>query len=101
MTYSPIPLIKGLIRDTQEYLLSLNIEISQKENEILELTLKKEFTKSALIQKNTPTQVVNKFLSEHYNLTNKLTPRSFSEDTFFLIMQWGVHKASEMKKSNE
>ena len=48
MTYSPIPLIKGLIHDTQEYLLSLNIEISQKENEILELTLKKEFTKSLL-----------------------------------------------------
>ena len=39
MTYSPVPLIKGLIHDTQEYLLSLNIEISQKENEILELTL--------------------------------------------------------------
>ena len=101
MTYSPIQLINGLIQDTQEYLLSIDIEMSQKEIEILELTLKKEFTKSTLIQKNTPTQVINNFLSYHYNLTNKLTPRSFSEDTFFLIMQWGVHKASEMKKSIE
>lgn len=101
MTYSPIQLINGLIQDTQEYLLSIDIEMSQKEIEILELTLKKEFTKSTLIQKNTPTQVINNFMSDHYNLTNKLTPRSFSEDTFFLIMQWGVHKASEMKKSIE
>ena len=101
MTYSPIPLIQGLIHDTQVYLLSLDIEISQNEKISLEKTLKKEFTKSALIQKNTPTQLVNKFLFDNYNLTSKLTPRSFSEDTFLLIMQWGIHKASEIKKSNE
>ena len=96
MSYSPVPLINGLIADTQKYLISLDIKIAKKEIDLLQQALSSELTKNVSLQTNTPTQIVNTFLVENYELSNKLTPRSFSEETFFLIMQWGVHKASKV-----
>ena len=96
MSYSPVPLINGLIADTQEYLISLDIKIAKKEIDLLQQTLSSELTKKIRLQTNTPTEIVNTFLLENYDLSNKLTPRSFSEETFYLIMQWGVHKASKV-----
>ena len=98
MSYSPVPLINGLIIDTQEYLTSQKITVTKEEKNLLKRTLENELTKSLSSQKNTPTQIVNNFLSENYELSQKLTPRSFSEETFFLIMQWGVNKASKVRK---
>ena len=87
--------------DTDKYLASLNITISKNEKDLLKRTLKLEFTKSMYLQKNTPTQLVNNFLVENYELSSRLTPRSFSEETFFLIMQWGINKASRVSNKNE
>lgn len=101
MTYSSIPLIEGLLKDTEKHLLSVGIKITDKNRGMLETILKQEFTKNPLTQKYTPTQVVNKFLSENYQFKETLTPRSFSEETFFLIMQWGIHKASEISNFDE
>ena len=70
--------------------------LEKKEIDLLQKTLSSELTKKIRLQTNTPTQIVNTFLLENYELSNKLTPRSFSEETFFLIMQWGVHKASKV-----
>lgn len=98
MSYSPVPLINGLIIDTQEYLTSQKITVTKEEKNLLKRTLENELTKSLSSQKNTPTQIVNNFLLENYELSQKLTPRSFSEETFFLIMQWGVNKASKVRK---
>jgi hypothetical protein len=101
MTYSAVPLINGLLVDTDKYLASLNITISKNEKDLLKRTLKHEFTKSMYLQKNTPTQLVNNFLLDNYELSEKLTPRSFSEETFLLIMQWGLHKASKVSNKSE
>ena len=90
MSYSPVPLINGLIIDTQEYLISQKITVTKKEKDLLKKILENELTKSLSSQTNTPTQIVNNFLLENYKLSQKLTPRSFSEETFFLIMQWGI-----------
>tara|TARA_B100000902_G_scaffold150737_1_gene147241 strand:- start:530 stop:826 length:297 start_codon:yes stop_codon:yes gene_type:complete len=97
MSYSSVPLIQGLIKDTEEYLLSNGINVKKEDKDLLETTLRKEFTKSYDLQTNTPTQIVNSFLYKNYQLSSKLTPRSFSEETFMLIMQWGVHKASKIQ----
>ena len=98
MSYSPVPLINGLIIDTQEYLTSQKITVTKEEKNLLKRTLENELKKSLSSQTNTPTQIVNNFLLENYELSQKLTPRSFSEETFFLIMQWGVNKASKVRK---
>ena len=98
MSYSPVPLINGLIIDTQEYLTSQKITVTKEEKNLLKRTLENELTKRLSSQTNTPTQIVNNFLLENYELSQKLTPRSFSEETFFLIMQWGVNKASKVRK---
>ena len=98
MSYSPVPLINGLIIDTQKYLISQKIKVTKKEKNLLKRTLENELTKNLSSQTNTPTQIVNNFLLENYELSQKLTPRSFSEETFFLIMQWGINKASKVKK---
>ena len=98
MSYSPVPLINGLIIDTQEYLTSQKITVTKEEKNLLKRTLENELTKSLSSQTNTPTQIVNNFLLENYELSQKLTPRSFSEETFFLIMQWGGNKASKVRK---
>ncbi len=98
MSYSPFPLINGLIIDTQKYLISQKIKVTKKEKNLLKRTLENELTKNLSSQTNTPTQIVNNFLLENYELSQKLTPRSFSEETFFLIMQWGVNKASKVRK---
>ena len=98
MSYSPVPLINGLIIDTQEYLTSQKITVTKEEKNLLKRTLENELTKRLSSQTNTPTQLVNNFLLENYELSQKLTPRSFSEETFFLIMQWGVNKASKVRK---
>ena len=101
MSYSPFPLINGLINDTQDYLTSVNIVITKQENDLLKSILTTELTKSLNIQTNTPTQLVNNFLVENYELSSRLTPRSFSEETFFLIMQWGINKASRVSNKYE
>ena len=101
MSYSPVPLINGLIIDTLEYLTSQQITATKKEKDLFKRTLENELTKSLKSQTNTPTQIVNNFLLENYELSKKLTPRSFSEETFFLIMQWGINKASEVKNKSE
>jgi len=101
MSYSPVPLINGLIIDTLEYLTSQQITATKKEKDLFKRTLENELTKSLNSQTNTPTQIVNNFLLENYELSKKLTPRSFSEETFFLIMQWGINKASEVKNKSE
>lgn len=101
MSYSPVPLINGLIIDTQEYLTSQKITVTKEEKNLLKRTLENELTKSLSSQTNTPTQIVNNFLLENYELSQKLTPRSFSEETFFLIMQWGVNKASRLENKSE
>ena len=101
MSYSPLPLINGLINDTHDYLTSVNVVITKKEKELLKSALTTELTKSLDIQTNTPTQIVNNFLKNNYELSKRLTPRSFSEETFFLIMQWGINKASTVSNKNE
>ena len=101
MSYSPVPLINGLIIDTQEYLTSQKITVTKEEKNLLKRTLENELTKRLSSQTNTPTQIVNNFLLENYELSQKLTPRSFSEETFFLIMQWGVNKASRLENKSE
>ncbi|MDA9845532.1 hypothetical protein N9C79_00970 [Acidimicrobiia bacterium] len=61
MSYSPVPLINGLIADTQKYLISLDIKIAKKEIDLLQQALSSELTKNVSLQTNTPTQIVNTF----------------------------------------
>jgi hypothetical protein len=41
MSYSPVPLINGLIIDTQEYLISQKITVTKKEKDLLKKNTRK------------------------------------------------------------
>ena len=55
--------------------------------------LKKDFE----LQTKTPTQIINTFLNEDFNLKVTLTPNDFGETARDQIIIWGISKAKKLE----
>ena len=91
-------LIDEIIKTTKEKVeLSGNLLDNNNEKRLKGILIG-ELSKPSFQQSKTPTQLVNDFLFEVFDINFSLTPASFGEQGHKLIMEWGIQKSSYMNE---
>ena len=80
------------------FLRELLSAVENNDEERLKGILIGELSKPSFEQSKTPTQLVNDFLFEVFDINFSLTPASFGEQGHKLIMEWGIQKSSDMNE---
>ena len=91
-------LINEIIKATQEKVEISGYLLDSSDEERLKGVLIGELSKPSFQQSKTPTQLVNDFLLEIFDINFNLTPASFGEQGHKLIMEWGIQKSSDMNE---
>ena len=89
--------IKNLMTGTISYLKEMDFDLSAKQENTLESSLKSELNKGFELQRKTPTQIINTFLNEDLKLKVTLTPNDFGEKARDQIIIWGISKAKNLE----
>ena len=89
--------IKSRVTGTASYLKEMGFELSAEQENTLESSLMSELKKDFELQTKTPTQIINTFLNEDFNLKVTLTPNDFGEKARDQIIIWGISKAKNLE----
>ena len=85
--------VKILTNGLKFYLKNENIKIVESDFQILENELFSEFSLPYIDQTQTPTQFLNEFVKNKYDLKKIITPQNLGPDAHEQIMLWGFTKA--------
>ena len=84
---------KTLCEGLKQYLKNENIKINDADFQELENILINEFNLPYSEQTQTPTQFLNEFVKNKYDLKKIITPQNLGPDAHEQIMLWGFTKA--------
>ena len=89
--------VRNLVTGTVSYLKEIDFDLTSKQENKLESSLMSELKKDFELQTKTPTQIINTFLNEDFNLKVTLTPNDFGEKARDQIIIWGISKAKNLE----
>ena len=85
-----------LINGLKFYLKNENVKIVDFDFQALENELFSEFSLPYINQTQTPTQFLNEFVKNKYDLKKIITPQNLGPDALEQIMLWGLTKARKL-----
>ena len=97
MNLDTLLFVRNLVTGTVSYLKEIDFDLSSKQENKLESSLMSELKKDFELQTKTPTQIINTFLNEDFNLKVTLTPNDFGEKARDQIIIWGISKAKNLE----
>ncbi len=84
---------KILTNGLKFYLKNEKVKIQESDFQILENELFSEFSLPYIDQTQTPTQFLNEFVKNKYDVNKIITPQNLGPDAHEQIMFWGLNKA--------
>ena len=88
--------VATLINGLKFYLKNEKVRIVDFDFEVLENELISEFSLPFIDQTQTPTQFLNEFVKNKYDLKKIITPQNLGPDAHEQIMLWGLTKARKL-----
>ena len=85
--------VKILTNGLKFYLKNEKVKIEESDFQILENELFSEFSLPYIDQTQTPTQFLNEFVKNKYDVKKVITPQNLGPDAHEQIMLWGLTKA--------
>ena len=90
--------VETLINGLKFYLKNENVKIVDFDFQALENELISEFSLPFIDQSQTPTQFLNEFVKNKYDLKKIITPQNLGPDAHEQIMLWGINKARKLNE---
>tara|TARA_Y100001970_G_scaffold284331_1_gene401470 strand:- start:68 stop:367 length:300 start_codon:yes stop_codon:yes gene_type:complete len=87
--------IDTLIIGTVNSLEKREIHITNEQEINLRKALSEELNQEFELQSKTPTQVINNFINNEFQINSNLTPNDFGDEAKELIIMWGLSKAKK------
>ena len=87
--------IDTLIIGTVNSLEKREIHITNEQEINLRKALSEELKQEFELQSKTPTQVINNFINNEFQINSNLTPNDFGDEAKELIIMWGLSKAKK------
>ena len=87
--------IDTLIIGTVNSLEKRDIQITNEQEINLRKALSEELNQEFELQSKTPTQVINNFINNEFQINSNLTPNDFGDEAKELIIMWGLSKAKK------
>tara|TARA_Y100000816_G_C26049584_1_gene550202 strand:- start:562 stop:861 length:300 start_codon:yes stop_codon:yes gene_type:complete len=87
--------IDTLIIGTVNSLEKREIHINNEQEINLRKALSEELKQEFELQSKTPTQVINNFIKNEFQINSNLTPNDFGDEAKELIIMWGLSKAKK------
>ena len=87
--------IDTLIIGTVNSLEKRDIQITNEQEINLRKALSEELKQEFELQSKTPTQVINNFINNEFQINSNLTPNDFGDEAKELIIMWGLSKAKK------
>ena len=88
--------VKILTNGLKFYLKNENVKIVEFDIQILENKMFSEFSQPYIDQTQTPTQFLNEFVKNKYDVKKIITPQNLGPDAHEQIMLWGITKARKL-----
>ena len=88
--------VKILTNGLKFYLKNEKVKIQESDFQILENELFSEFSLPYIDQTKTPTQFLNDFVKNKYDVNKIITPQNLGHDAHEQIMLWGLTKARKL-----
>ena len=88
--------VKILSNGLKLYLKNEKVKIEESDFQILENELFYEFSLPYIDQTQTPTQFLNEFVKNKYDVNKIITPQNLGPDAHEQIMLWGLTKAKKL-----
>ena len=88
--------VKILTNGLKFYLKNENVKIVEFDIQILENKMFSEFSQPYIDQTQTPTQFLNEFVKNKYDVKKIITPQNLGPDAHEQIMLWGLTKARKL-----
>jgi len=90
--------VKILTNGLKFYLKNEKVKIVESDFQILENELISEFSLPYIHQTQTPTQFLNEFVKNKYDVKKVITPQNLGPDAHEQIMLWGLTKARKLNE---
>ena len=96
MSFESKLLVETLVAGTISHLEKIQLVLNETQKNYLIRDLSYELSQDFRLQKRTPTQVINNFIKQEFELDINLTPNDFGEEGRVQIILWGVEKAKQL-----